>query len=228
MAKQKISNIAKELNVGLPNIFEFLRKHNIEIVESPNSRVEDSVVAMLTHHFQPDRELKTRSDQQTSDRRQLRADARAQAPARSAEPDLAHTPSDLAQKPRILGKIDLDSKGNPVKPEPKPQPKPAPKQEPKQEPKPAPAPAPEIEKKPEPAPVETQKAEPTPAAKPPASGACSLGACSLLGFTLVAALLLGFLFGARIGVDGRKVDFSEYHRTLHAGRAAGCNPKAIP
>ena len=54
------------------------------------------------------------------------------------------------------------------------------------------------------------------------SGACSLGACSLLGFTLVAALLLGFLFGARIGVDGRKVDFSEYHRTLHAGRAAGC------
>ena len=32
MAKQKISNIAKELNVGLPNIFEFLRKHNIEIV----------------------------------------------------------------------------------------------------------------------------------------------------------------------------------------------------
>ena len=134
MAKQKISNIAKELNVGLPNIFEFLRKHNIEIVESPNSRVEDSVVAMLTHHFQPDRELKTRSDQQTSDRRQLRADARAQAPARSAEPDLAHTPSDLAQKPRILGKIELDSKGNPVKPEPKPQPKPAPKQEPKQEP----------------------------------------------------------------------------------------------
>lgn len=142
MAKQKISNIAKELNVGLPNIFEFLRKHNIEIVESPNSRVEDSVVAMLTHHFQPDRELKTRSDQQTSDRRQLRADARAQAPARSAEPDLAHTPSDLAQKPRILGKIELDPKGNPVKPEPKPQPKPAPKPQPKA----APAPAPEIEK----------------------------------------------------------------------------------
>ena len=164
MAKQKISNIAKELNVGLPNIFEFLRKHNIEIVESPNSRVEDSVVAMLTHHFQPDRELKTRSDQQTSDRRQLRADARAQAPARSAEPDLAHTPSDLAQKPRILGKIELDPKGNPVKPEPKPQPKPAPKPQPKA----APAPAPEIEKKPEPAPVETQKAEPTPAAKPQA------------------------------------------------------------
>ena len=68
MAKQKISNLAKELNVGLPNIFEFLRKNNIEIVESPNTRVEDTVVEMLTHHFQPDRELKTRSDQQTTDR----------------------------------------------------------------------------------------------------------------------------------------------------------------
>ena len=116
MAKQKISNLAKELNVGLPNIFEYLRKNNIEIVENPNTRVEDDVVEMLTHHFQPDRELKTRSDQQTNDRQQQRAAARATAPAKAAEPEEAHTPSDLGQKPRILGKIELDEKGNPVKP----------------------------------------------------------------------------------------------------------------
>ena len=116
MAKQKISNLAKELNVGLPNIFEFLRKNNIEIVESPNTRVEDTVVEMLTHHFQPDRELKTRSDQQTTDRQQQRAAARTAAPARAAEPEEAQTPSDIAQKPRILGKIELDAKGNPVRP----------------------------------------------------------------------------------------------------------------
>ncbi|MBP3589019.1 MAG: translation initiation factor IF-2 N-terminal domain-containing protein, partial [Muribaculaceae bacterium] len=53
MAKQKISNLAKELNVGLPNIFEFLRKNNIDVPESPNTRVEESVAEMLTHHFQP-------------------------------------------------------------------------------------------------------------------------------------------------------------------------------
>ena len=89
MAKQKISNLAKELNVGLPNIFEFLRKNNIDVPESPNTRVEESVAEMLTHHFQPDREIKTRSDQQTNDRMQSRAAAREQKAeaARPAAPE---------------------------------------------------------------------------------------------------------------------------------------------
>ncbi|MDE6161578.1 MAG: hypothetical protein K2F77_07960, partial [Muribaculaceae bacterium] len=117
MAKQKISNLAKELNVGLPNIFEFLRKNNIEIVESPNTRVEDTVVEILTNHFQPDRVLKARSDRQSNDRAQQRAAARAEkaeAAEPRQEPEMARTPSDVAQKPRILGKIELDAKGNPV------------------------------------------------------------------------------------------------------------------
>ncbi|MDE6497940.1 MAG: hypothetical protein K2L21_04695, partial [Muribaculaceae bacterium] len=126
MANQKkLSSIASELNVGLPNIYEFLRKNNIEIVESPNTRVDETVVEKLTHHFQPDREFKTRSEQQTTERQQQRATTRAKAP--SAQPEVARTPSDMAQKPRILGKIELDSKGNPVASKPAaPEAKPAP------------------------------------------------------------------------------------------------------
>ncbi len=155
MAKQKISNLAKELNVGLPNIFEFLRKNNIDVPESPNTRVEESVAEMLTHHFQPDREIKTRSDQQTNDRMQSRAAAReknAEA-ARPAAPELALTPSDMAQKPRILGKIELDAKGNPVVVKAAKEEAPA-----KEEtPAPAPAPAPAPEKKQEDKPAEPEK-----------------------------------------------------------------------
>ncbi|MDE6270620.1 MAG: translation initiation factor IF-2 N-terminal domain-containing protein, partial [Muribaculaceae bacterium] len=116
MAKQKISNLAKELNVGLPNIFEFLRKNNIDVPETPNTRVEDSVAEMLIQHFQPDREIKTRSDQQSADRMQSRAAAREKSAdtPRPAAPEQAFTPSDMAQKPRILGKIDLNAKGSPV------------------------------------------------------------------------------------------------------------------
>ena len=155
MAKQKISNLAKELNVGLPNIFEFLRKNNIDVPESPNTRVEESVAEMLTHHFQPDREIKTRSDQQTNDRMQSRAAAREQKAeaARPAAPELALTPSDMAQKPRILGKIELDAKGNPVVVKPAKEEAPA-----KEEtPAPAPAPAPAPEKKQEDKPAEPEK-----------------------------------------------------------------------
>ncbi|MDE6042593.1 MAG: hypothetical protein K2G07_03495, partial [Muribaculaceae bacterium] len=154
MANQKkLSSIASELNVGLPNIYEFLRKNNVEIVESPNTRVDETVVEKLTRHFQPDREFKTRSEQQINERRQERATTRAKAPA--AQPEVARTPSDLAQKPRILGKIELDSKGNPVAPKPEPKPAepvkeqvaPAPKPEPATAPKPEPKPQPEPEAK---------------------------------------------------------------------------------
>ncbi|MDE6110063.1 MAG: hypothetical protein K2F72_07255, partial [Muribaculaceae bacterium] len=164
MANQKkLSSIASELNVGLPNIYEFLRKNNIEIVESPNTRVDETVVEKLTHHFQPDREFKTRSEQQTTERQQQRATTRAKAP--SAQPEVARTPSDMAQKPRILGKIELDSKGNPVAPKPAAPEKKAeaPAAAPVKEPEAAPVP----KKEPEAAPAPKKEPEPAPAAPAP-------------------------------------------------------------
>ena len=47
MAKIKISKVAKDLNVSLPTVIEFLRKKNISIDESPNTRVEDDIVDLL-------------------------------------------------------------------------------------------------------------------------------------------------------------------------------------
>ena len=170
MARTKISKIAKDLNISLSTAVEFLRKKDITVDDNPNARVEDDVVDILVKEFKSDQDLKTKSEKFSNERQQQREKAR---PAKPAEPEEIRLTSEI-NKPRILGKIELDSKGNPTSPrivEPAPAPAPAPVAAPA----PAPAAAPEVKgapvpekpaETPAPAPVaETQPAE-QPAVKP--------------------------------------------------------------
>ncbi|MCH5221337.1 MAG: translation initiation factor IF-2 [Muribaculaceae bacterium] len=109
MAKTKISKIAKDLNISLPTVIEFLRKKNIVIEESPNTRVEDDIVDLLMGAFKSDKDLKNRSTQISTERKENRA--KIVDTPKEEEVVIKAAP---AQQPRILGKIDLDSKGNPV------------------------------------------------------------------------------------------------------------------
>ena len=174
MAKTKISKLAKDLNVALPTVIEFLRKNNIEIDENPNTRVEDNIAEMLNNEFNKDRLLKNKVDREAQARKSM---AEKMKPAPAKEPQEARVPGDNAQKPRFLGKIELDSKGNPVpaKAAPAPAPAPAPaapaaevapaapaaEKAAKAEPAPAPAPVKEAPKAeaPKPAKAEAPKAE---------------------------------------------------------------------
>ena len=174
MAKTKISKLAKDLNVALPTVIEFLRKNNIEIDENPNTRVEDNIAEMLNNEFNKDRLLKNKVDREAQARKSM---AEKMKPAPAKEPQDARVPGDNAQKPRFLGKIELDSKGNPVpaKAAPAPAPAPAPaapaaevapaapaaEKAAKAEPAPAPAPVKEAPKAeaPKPAKAEAPKAE---------------------------------------------------------------------
>ena len=158
MAKTKISTLAKDLNVALPTVIEFLRKKDISIDESPNTRVDDNVVELLMNEFKHDKDLKN----QSARRPQKPAPA---APAPKAEVKVQ--PEAKPAGPRILGRLELDAKGNPIvkKTEaPKAAPVAAPVAAPTPAPTPAPAPAP-VEK-PEPAPAPEPKPEPRPAPKP--------------------------------------------------------------
>ena len=111
MAKTKISKLAKDLNVALPTVIEFLRKNNIEIDENPNTRVEDNIAEMLNNEFNKDRLLKNKVDREAQARKSM---AEKMKPAPAKEPQEARVPGDNAQRPRFLGKIERDSKGNPV------------------------------------------------------------------------------------------------------------------
>ena len=166
MAKTKISTLAKDLNVALPTVIEFLRKKNISIDVSPNTRVEDDVVALLMSEFKHDKDMKPQVS--------VRAPKPAPATPKKSEAPKAEEPvkTETAAGPRILGKLELDKKGNPVvkKAEtpkaPEPQPVVQQASEPKPEPEPAPEAKTEVEKPaPAPAPTPEPKAEVTHAPK---------------------------------------------------------------
>ena len=175
MAKTKISKVAKDLNVSVSTVIDFLRKKDIEIDENPNpnTRIEDEVVDLLMGAFKSDKDLKSRSEAEATERKGNRvrttpaAPAPAPAPADTEEVKLTSAP----RKPHILGKLELDANGNPMvrRPqEPVAEKKPvqpeikkaeAPKAAPAQEtPRPAPAPKPEAPK-PEAPKAEAPKAE---------------------------------------------------------------------
>ena len=162
MAKTKISKIAKDLNVSVTTVIEFLGKRNINIDANPNTRVEDDIVDMLMSAFKSDKDLKNRSEQITTERRENRVKAP------QAQPEEVKIATPQAQTPHILGKIELDKNNNPVA-----QKSPAPKAE---APKPT-APKPEAPKAEVPKPevkAEAPKAEapkseaPKPEVKPEA------------------------------------------------------------
>ena len=146
----KISKVIKDLNVGRQTIEEFLHKKGIEIDASINARIQDDVYEMLVKEFKPDMDLKSKSDKMANERQKEKAKQNA------AKAESHEIKTEIpGQKPKILGKIDLEAAGRP-KPKPAPAPAPAPVEETVKE-----TPAPVEEKEPAPvAPVQEPVAEP--------------------------------------------------------------------
>ena len=107
MARIKISTIAKELNVAVPTVVEFLGKKNITVEDNPNARIEESVVDILRKEFKSDKDIKNKSQELTHTRAKVKP-----TPSTSEEIKIESS----INRPKIVGKIELDRKGNPVKP----------------------------------------------------------------------------------------------------------------
>ena len=134
----KISKVANDLNVGIPTLVEFLQKHNQEVGDpgNLNLRISDEQHEMLVRAFKNDKDLKSKSERYASERQKDKV--KNKAPQEPKKPEQIKTVVETVQKPKILGKIELDKHNNPVVEEKKPEPKPvpAPKPTPKPEPKP--------------------------------------------------------------------------------------------
>lgn len=155
----KISKVANDLNVGIPTLVEFLQKHNQEVGDpgNLNLRISDEQHEMLVRAFKNDKDLKSKSERYASERQKDKV--KNKAPQEPKKPEQIKTVVETVQKPKILGKIELDKHNNPVVEEKKPEPKPAPA------PKPAPKPEPKPEVKKE-VKEEVKKAEVKEEAKP--------------------------------------------------------------
>ncbi len=163
MTRYKIGKTAKDLNVGMQTIRDFLEKKHIEVEgEGPNARISEEAYKLLAKEFKPDLLQKLKSDELTNTRI-----VKKPAPKPEKE-EITRTPSEQ-NKPKVLGKIDLTT-GKPIEEPVAPQPAEQP-QEPVKAAEPEPAKQPEAPKAPEaPKPaVEEPKAPeaPKPAAEEP-------------------------------------------------------------
>ena len=168
----KISKVIKDLNVGRQTIEDFLHKKGIEIEASINARIEESVYEMLVKEFKPDMDLKSKSDKMANERQKEKA--KQNAAAKDSREIKTVIPG---QKPKVLGKIDLDAAGRPKPVVPQPQPAPAPQEEkvvtpvePVAEPQPKPQPA-----------AETPVEQPTAVEQQPAASTRSRPRCGPRG-----------------------------------------------
>lgn len=160
----KIIKAAKDFNVGFQTLVDFLNKKDIDIENSPNTRITLEQYDMLAKAFKSDKDDKIKSEMLASERIKEKKAAKEE---KKQVVEEIKTVIEKPQAPKILGKIDLKTGKNAAEPvaEKKEEPK---KQ--KQEDKPAAkqeAPKPAVEKtekkevkKETPKPAEVEKAEP--------------------------------------------------------------------
>ncbi len=117
MANIKISKVARDLNIGLPTVIEFLQSKGISVKMNPNSQIDEAAHKMLLQAYGADKDVKKESEKLSSERQKEKTKPAAPASAENV------TPVTTVPRHTIVGKIDLDARGNVVR-------KPVVKQEP--------------------------------------------------------------------------------------------------
>ena len=152
----RLNKIAKDFNVGVQTLLEFLEKKTGSPIEGgPMANVSDELYDMLRKEFNKDKSNKEASERERQERQQTRdkikeeTRAVAAAAATPAPTVVTHTPSEemLNNRPKVVGTIDLDAKPKAAEEPAKPVEAPAPKAAPKPAPAPASAPAKKVEPK---------------------------------------------------------------------------------
>ena len=166
----RLIQVAKEFNVGINTITDFLHKKGIKNDGSPNALVDADTYAVLEKEFGSNRSAagarnsireRISQKQATITLEQTRKQEREEEKEVVIKSNVISVKDEI-QQPKFLGKIDLSPK-----PKAAPAPQPAPQPAPKAEPAPAPAPAAEKPAAPAPAPREEAPAEPHVAATAP-------------------------------------------------------------
>ena len=116
MARYKTSKVAKELNIGLSTAVEFLQSKGISVDMNPNSHIDEDAYRLLKAEYDKDKDLKIKSEQISSGRQKERV--KTNVPQEDQEIKLGTT-----LRPTVVGHIDLDDKGQPIKKAPQAQPK---------------------------------------------------------------------------------------------------------
>ena len=144
--KLRLIQVAKEFKVGLNTVTDFLHKKGVAIDGSPNTQISGDIYAMVEKEFGANRTSTSARDSVREKISTKQATISIEEP--KEEPKRTIEVKTEVQQPRILGRVELDKKGNVIKPQPKQEPKPVVKAEPKPQPKAEPKPQPVQQPKP--------------------------------------------------------------------------------
>ena len=165
MAERKatrLSKAAREFNVGITTIVEYLVKKGHEIDSNPNTKLDAELYDMLHEAYSTDQSVKKESEKLTLKNLKERQESLTIEDVKKPEQEEAE---ELLITDKTAGSIDLaeESVAEEAKPEPKETPKPEPKEDPKPEKKEVKVTLPKAEEKAEP---ELTKESEKPAAEP--------------------------------------------------------------
>lgn len=119
----RLSKLAREFNVGIHTIVEFLQKKGFDIDSNPNTKVAAEAVQLLEKEYNKDLKIKQESEKiSLKSHRPKKEVITIEKADKDSEPEVvvpetkqAEEPVKKAEKVKILGKIDLDSLNRPAK-----------------------------------------------------------------------------------------------------------------
>ena len=137
----RLSKLAREFNVGIHTIVEFLHKKGFDIDSNPNTKVYPEAVQLLEKEYKIDLSIKKESEKISLKSQRPKKEVISIEGEKEPEKEVEEEPAapvvekapeeekkPLIEKPKILGKIDLGDGGKPRKKKPEPEKK-APKVE---------------------------------------------------------------------------------------------------
>ncbi|MGM9831368.1 MAG: translation initiation factor IF-2 [Paludibacteraceae bacterium] len=115
----KLIKACKNINIGMSTAVEYLQNKGYNISVDPNSRIEDDLYMMLVKEFNKDMALKMEAERQQQERHDRETPStvsiEAEEPKKPVQESVTITTE--VQKPKVLGKIDLNAKKPTVKQE---------------------------------------------------------------------------------------------------------------
>ena len=115
---KRLSKVARELNVGISTIVEFLGSQGKELSSNPNTKIGEDLYMILLEEYQKEKFEKEKADNVVIDQTERKViSIKKEEPKKDIEKIIAK--ADTLSRPSVLGKIDLTPKQKEPKEEPK-------------------------------------------------------------------------------------------------------------
>jgi len=112
---KRLSKVARELNVGISTIVEFLSSQNKEVSSNPNTKIGEELYMLLLQEFQKEKFEKEKADNVVIEQTERKViSINKEEPKKNVEKIIAK--ADKLSGPSVLGKIDLTPKEKPAEP----------------------------------------------------------------------------------------------------------------